>query len=283
MGSLQAIKNCIVISDTHIGDQLALCPPSFTLRHGGIYYPSKFQKIINDCWDSFWNKWVPKATKNEPYCIVINGDWLEGRHHRSTHQITQDKSDQAKMAYEIIAPLNDLCKGMLYLVGGTDAHAGIGSEDEEEFAQQVGAIPDANGNRCRFELFLQIGDALCHFAHHIGVTSSMAYEATALGKEYSEFCAESARWNRPIPDIIVRSHRHRHIESKVPTAKGNGIIFVTASWQLKTPFVYRMPGGRVTTPMIGGSLIRQGDEDFFTRHKIWETARTETVIPEVVL
>jgi hypothetical protein len=33
--------------------------------------------------------------------------------------------------------------------------------------------------------------------------------------------------------------------------------------------------------MVGGSLIRQGDEEFFTRHKVWETDRSETEYPRV--
>lgn len=272
-----SLINEITIADLHVGDQLGLCPPKFKLRYGGWYRYSKFQKFIYDCWLSFWNNWVPMVTRGEEFCVVINGDIFEGRHHRITHAITEDKSDQEDMGYELLAPIRDSCEEM-YIIGGTDAHAGIAAEDEERFAERLDAKLDESGNRSRFELFLEVGDAICHFAHHIGVTSSMAYESTALGKEYTEFCGESARWNDPVPDIVVRSHRHRHIESKVSTAKGYGIIFITAGWQLKTPFIYRTPGGRVTSPMLGGSLIRQGDEEFYTRHMIWKTKRARTEV-----
>lgn len=246
-----------------------------------MYRASMFQKRVWKRWREFWDKWVPVATKGEPYIITINGDTMDGRHHGSTHQFTQDLSDQAKVAYEVLAPEIDKSHG-LYLVSGTSAHVGEAGENEEELAETLGAIRDVDtGNYSRFELYLQIGDALAHFSHHIGVTGSMAYETTALTKEFQEFCAESARWNRPIPDIIVRSHRHRHAEVRVPTSRGYGIIFVTAAWQLRTPFLFRVPGGRVTTPMIGGSLIRQGDEEHFTRHKIWETDRSTTERPTV--
>jgi len=278
---IDKITNCIVISDTHFGDQLSLCPESMHLRHGGTYRASRFQNFIRERWDEFWGEWVPQVTRGEPYCVVHNGDLMEGRHHRATHPISQDMSDQEGVAYEMLAPVIDRCQGRYYQIGGTEAHAGLSCEDEERLAARLGAIPDGTGNRSRYELFLQVGGALVHFAHHIGTTSSMAYESTALGKEYNEFCAESARWGKPIPDIIVRSHRHRHIETRVQTARGYGTIFVTAGWQLKTPFLFRLPGGRVTAPMIGGSMIRQGDEEFYTRHKIWGTERSKTEVAKL--
>jgi hypothetical protein len=273
------MRNLIAIADLHCGDQLAICPPKITLSNGGTYHASRFQMAIWDAWHEFWNEWVPMVTRGEPYVALLNGDGIDGRHHGSTHQISQNKADQANIAFEVLSPVVERCGGRFYYVSGTPAHAGQDGEDEERLAERLGAVRDKTGNYSRYELYIQVGKALVHASHHIGVTSSMAYEATALGKEYNEFCAESARWHRPIPDIIVRSHRHRHIEVRVPTARGYGIIFITSAWQLKTPFIFRMPGGRVATPMIGGSLIRSGDEEFYTRHFTKETDRTETEIP----
>lgn len=276
------VNNLICISDTHIGDQLGLCRDNFRLRHGGVYHASKFQRAVAECWDNFWDRWVPMATRNEPYAILMNGDMLEGRHHHATHPISNDKADQEAMGYELLAPLAEKCDGRFYYVSGSTAHAGEAGEDEERLAKRIGCIPDESGNHSRFELYIDVSGCLVHASHHIGVSGSMAYETTALTKEYNEFCAESARWGRPIPDILVRSHRHRHAEVRVPTSRGYGIIFVTSAWQLKTPFLFKTPGGRVTTPNVGGSIIRSGDEEFYTRHKTWETQRTKTeIIPEV--
>jgi ribonucleoside-triphosphate reductase len=79
--------------------------------------------------------------------------------------------------------------------------------------------------------------------------------------------------------IVGNSHRHRFIEVKVSTAGGDGIVVVTPGWQLATPFVQKLPGGRTSTPQIGGILLRAGDEEHFTRHKIWNIERA----PEVVI
>lgn len=272
------IKNLVVISDTHCGDQLALCPPEITLAHGGTYRYSRFQKFIYECWREFWDQWVPKVTRGEPYAVLFNGDMLEGRHHNATHPISNNKADQANIAYELMAPVVSGCGGRFFFVTGTPVHAGEAGEDEEKLAERLGAVPDEMGRRSRYEIWIQVGKALLHASHHIGITGSMAYETTALTKEYNEFCAESARWKQKIPDIIARAHRHRHSEVRVPTASGYGIIFVTPSWQLRTPYTFKIPGGRTSTPMIGGCLIRQGDEEFYTRHRTWKTARSKTVV-----
>lgn len=275
------ISNLITISDTHCGCQLGLCPSKIRMAHGGFYEASRFQLSMLHKWNYFWQKWVPKVTRSEPFAVLLNGDMLDGRHHYSTHQVSQDKSDQANIAYEMLSPVVDSCEGRFYYVSGTSAHAGEAGEDEERLAERLGAIPDETGRRSRYELFIQVGKCLVHASHHIGITGSMAYETTALTKEYNEICAESARWGRQIPDIVVRSHRHRHSEVRVPTVRGYGIIYVTSAWQLKTPFAYRIPGGRVTTPSVGGSLIRSGDEEYYTRHYTIETERAKTEqIPE---
>jgi hypothetical protein len=49
----------------------------------------------------------------------------------------------------------------------------------------------------------------------------------------------------------------------------------TAGWQLKTPYVYRIPSGRAGEAQIGGHLIRHGDEDYvYSRFCVWGGKRT---------
>jgi len=275
------IKNAIVISDLHCGCQMALCPPKVKLDTGGKYEASHYQMKIWECWQSFWNEWVPRVTRDEPYCVVLNGDALDGRHHNAVTQISQNLADQHNIAMEILGPITEKCNGKLYFIRGTEAHVGPAAENEERLARELKTVTDENGNYSRFELYLDLGGCLAHFNHHIGTTGSMHYESTALMKEYTEFCADSARWARKLPDIVIRSHRHRKAEIKVPSHRGEGICFTTAGWQLRTPFVYRIPGGRITTPMIGGSLVRQGDEEFYARHQVWETKRPKTSRPRI--
>lgn len=272
------INNAIIISDLHAGCQFGLCPPEVQLDSGSLIKHNKYQRKVWNWWIEFWRVWVPKVTRGEPYCVVVNGDAMDGRHHNSVTQISQNLADQKKIAKSILDPIVEMCNGEFYMVRGTEVHVGRSGENEETLAEQLGAIPDEVGNYSRFELWLKVGSCLAHIMHHIGTTGSTAYETTALMKEFAESCTEAAKWGFEAPNVVVRSHRHRHSEVKVPAKDVYGICFTTAGWQLKTPFVYKIPGGRITTPQFGGSLIRQGDEEFYTRHFTRTLPRTK---PEI--
>jgi hypothetical protein len=268
------IRNLAVVSDLHCGSQLGLCPPVAHLDGGGTYRASRAQRRVYAVWLDYWRKWLPEVTHGEPFAVEVNGDCLDGRHHGSTDQISQNLTDQAAIAYELLAPVRDLCEGRLYMVRGTEAHVGASAQHDEELAEELDAVPDKEGRFARYELRIRVGDGLVHVLHHIGTTGSMAYETTALMQEYSESVSEAGRGGIEPPQVVVRSHRHRHAEIRVPTSSGYGVCFTTAAWQLKTPFVWKIPGGRITSPQLGGSLIRQGDTDLFTRHKVWDVPRT---------
>jgi hypothetical protein len=223
-------------------------------------------------WIEFWQTWVPKVTCNEPYVVVHNGDVIDGIHHNSTTQISHNIEDQIELAYQVLAPVVEKCQGRYYHVRGTEAHVGKSALYEEQLAKRLGAIP-LKGQYARWELWKEVGKGLVHFMHHIGTTGSNHYESTAVHKELIEAFTEAGRWGRRPPDVVCRSHRHRCIETRVPNGIGYATSFVTPGWQLRTPFAYRIAGGRQALPQIGGSLIRQGDEELYTRHCVWTMQR----------
>lgn len=272
------INNLVVVSDLHCGCRLGLCPPEGAkLDDGGTYKPSAFQKKVWKYWRCFWDEFVPEATKGEPYAIVVNGDAREGIHHRSTTPISHNEEDQEEIAYQVMKPLVDLCKGRFYLVRGTEAHVGASAISEERLGKRLGAIPNQEGQRARYELWIRVGPRLVHLLHHIGTTGSAAYEATAVHKELTESFAEAARWGREAPDIIVRSHRHRHIETTIATGHADetsrATAVVTPAWQGKTPFAWKIPGARLSTPQFGGIVIRHAHGETFVRSKVWTVDR----------
>jgi hypothetical protein len=276
----QPCNNLVVVSDLHCGCRLGLCPPEpIPLDDGGSYCASHLQLKVWSMWREFWDEWIPEASHHEPYSVLLNGDCLDGNHHNSTTQVSHNTGDQAKIARMILEPIRDKCQGRLYVVRGTEAHVGPSGVEEERLAETLGAIPDEDGRHARYELWARVGKGLVHAMHHVGTTGSSHYESSAVLKELTESYAQAGRNRLDPPDVVVRSHRHRHIEVRVPTKLGYGISFVTAAWQLRTPFAYRVPGGRVTTPQIGGSLIRQGDADLYTRHWVRDIGRS----PEVIL
>ena len=221
-------------------------------------------------WRDFWDDFVPEATRGDQYSLIINGDSVDGRHHKSTTQVSQNLADQFKIAHAIVRPLveNPLCSKLFWIVG-TEAHVGESGESEELLALSLGAIPSTTNQYVRQTMWGFVGGekdgCLCHFAHHIGTTGSSHYEASAINKELTEHFAEAGRWNSRAPDIVVRSHRHRCAEFRMPTSRGYGISVVTPGWQGKTPFITKIPGGRQAVPQIGGLVIRQGRHDHYTR------------------
>lgn len=282
------IKNVVVISDTHCGCGLAILPPSgATLDDGGTYLPSKLQKIIYGYWEEFWGEFVPNATHGEPFAVVHNGDAIDGVHHNSTTQISNNLEVQRKIAEDLLKPVVQACDGRYYHIRGTEAHVGKSASEEESLARNLGAIKSADGQHARYDLWLQIGDqsdnGLIHLLHHIGTTGSQAYESTAVHKELVESFTEAGRWGARPPDVIVRSHRHRMIETNIPTHNGKARAVVTPCWQGKTPFVWKIPGGRLSQPQFGGLVVKWSDTEKTTwvKERVWSIERSPTEIVQV--
>lgn len=279
MAKKKPINNLIVIADLHCGCQLGLCPPDgMELDEGGRALPSDLQNKVWIWWEEFWREWIPEVTRGEPFAVVCNGDAIDGVHHGAVSQMSHNLADQGNLAYKILAPIVEKCEGCYYHIRGTEAHAGKSGQEEERLARRLGAIPNEYGQYARWELWIEVGVGLVHIMHQIGMAGSMAYETSAIQKELEQAVVEAGRWGDRIPDVIVRSHRHRNAETRVQSHKGFLTSCVTAGWQLKTPFAFRVAGARQTRPQIGGTLVRSGDEDVYTRHKVWNIQRPKVEI-----
>lgn len=275
------IRHVVYVSDTHCGCGLGLCPPSIHLDDKGEYKRSKLQEKIGNMWDEFWGEWVPKVTHGEPFIVVHNGDAIDGVHHQSVTQISNNLEDQADIAYEMLAPVVKQCEGRYYHIRGTEAHVGKSGQEEERLAKRLGAIKNEQGQYARYDLWLRLGDRLIHSLHHVGTTGSQAYESTAVHKELTEHFIEAGRWSEIPPALIVRSHRHRCIKITIPTAGIIAQAVVTPAWQGKTPFAWKIPGARLATPQFGGVVVtwaQEGTDGFlFTREKVWTVERSSEV------
>ena len=272
-------RTLIVISDTHCGCRVGLFPPEpMRVDGGGQYVPSDFQLKMWSLWRSFWDEWVPEVTKKEPYDIVHNGDAIDGVHHRSTTQISQNIEDQRRIAERCLEREVERCQkkgGTYYHIRGTEAHVGQSGEFEETLARNLGAKPNKEKQHARFDLWKRVGQScLVHLLHHVGTTSSAAHEASAVNAELTAMYVEAARWRKEPPDFIVRSHRHRSIAVDLNSAKGYAAAIVTPAWQGKTPFTWKIPGARVSEPQLGGIMIREGDEEHYYRRKVWSFDRS---------
>ena len=266
------IKDVIVVSDTHAGCQMALCPAEGAkLDGGGGYTLNRTQKVMWNWWDEFWGDWVPEQTCGRPFIVVHNGDAIDGVHHNSTTQITHNLTMQKNIAIQILKPLVDKAHGRFYLIRGTEAHVGKSAQEEEAMAKELCTVKNEDGNYALWELWLKLGDQLIHFLHHIGSTASSAHESSAVNAEITAELVEAARWGEKSPTVVVRSHRHRSIEVRLPTSRGYITGVCTPGWQAKTPFSFKIAGARLAPPQMGGIIIRLGDSgkaftNTFVRH-----------------
>src|ERR1035437_5735820 len=141
------VRNLVVVSDTHCGDGLGLCPPdSVHLDDGGTYRPSKFQREVYGLWREFWSSWVPSVVRKESWDLVHNGDAIDGVHHNSTTQISHNIQDQLLIAQTIMAPVVAACRksgGHYYHIRGREAHVAQGARCEEMLAQPPQPPPKA--------------------------------------------------------------------------------------------------------------------------------------------
>lgn len=256
-------NNIVVISDMHVGSRVSLMPPKFRLHDGGTVNPSKLQRALYAWWREFWDEFVPFATKGEPYLVVNNGDVVDGIPHGSVAHMSAIADDQCGAAVELLRPILGRKQVAGYAhVKGTESHTAKSGESEERVARALGAIPDKNGSYSRWELWKTIGDGrLIHFLHHVGTTGSASHEASAVNAELTAEMVEAARWGDEAPSMIVRSHRHRSMELRLPGPKGWISAVVTPAWQAKTPFCYKIPGARLAPSQIGGIVLRYNPKE----------------------
>lgn len=269
------MKAIVVISDTHIGGFEGLCPASgILLDSGNRFMPSKFQSYVWECWEHFWECWVPAQTKGAKDIVVVhNGDVVDGNHHEAVN-IIGNVFTQERAAEEMLKPIAK--KYPMYIVRGTEAHGGKSEQSTERIAKALDCQKDKDtGNYAWWQVWLDLDGRTFQFAHHIGTTSSAAYESSAPMRELVLGMVESAQWEQCLPDVFVRSHRHRFLPISIPSIHGRIQVVVTPGWQLRTPHVERVD--RMRLPHIGGVIFRVEDGRCEVIEKIYPMPKPEPI------
>jgi len=268
-------KAIVAISDLHIGSHSGLCPEyGIHLDDGSAYTPSKFQSYVWRCWTHFWDGFVADNTRDcESVTVVVNGDVIDGNHHQSPSLIG-NVQDQERAAIELLSVIR--AKYPLYMVRGTEAHGGLAEQSTERVARALQCPQDEAGNYSSWQLWLTVCGVTFQFAHHIGTTSSAAYETSAPMRELVAGLVEAAQWGHPLADVYVRSHRHRYIPVSIPAANDKDIqLVITPAWQLRTPHVERID--RMRLPHIGGIVFKMEDGNCQTIKKLYEMPKPEPI------
>ena len=82
MKTNQRPKLVFVLSDLHCGSTLAVMPPGFVTLEGNSVALNPVQQWLWKCWQET-HKWILETAAGEPFALVINGDLIEGNHHRT--------------------------------------------------------------------------------------------------------------------------------------------------------------------------------------------------------
>ena len=266
----------VVISDTHIGSNVGLCQsPGIRLDEGGISAQNVFQETLWRFWQHYWNTWIPEITKGvKSRTLVHNGDIIEGSHHHQTDNVP-NIDNQEVAAVEILKPVVKEFD-RFYSIRGTEAHGDVADQSTERIAKELSAVKEQDtGRYSRQELWLDCNGVINQFAHHLGMTTSAAYETSAPMRELISTLIEAAQWNRPLPHIVWRSHRHRYTRVPVPTEVADIELVVTPCWQLKTAYIYKID--RTRMPHIGGVVA------LIEKDKSWQIKRKLYPLPQPII
>ncbi len=113
-------KLILVLSDLHVGSTVGLWPADFISNEGNPIGQNPFQKWLWKCWLDM-NGWVTKITDGHPYDIVINGDIVDGIHHKTLQVMTPDLGDQVTAVKQILGELMEQ-SSTIHIIKGTESH-----------------------------------------------------------------------------------------------------------------------------------------------------------------
>lgn len=257
-------RRIAVLSDLHVGSTVGLWPGRHAVEGGGVYEANEYQQWLYQCWQDM----LTEIKRLRPRVAIINGDPLQGTNMRDGQLITNKIDVQADACSELLAPLRKVVKD-LYIIRGTEWHDGKAAENVEQMAKALGAKTDpSSGQNTWWELYLDVGGPVLHFAHHVGVSSVPWYEATVPLRDTLLMLSELWRFfgsEAPNVRMVVRSHRHRYIHVDAPP---DIQVVVTPAWQLKTAFAHKKAASML--PEIGWVLIEWDGKDLVVKPRIYQ-------------
>ena len=189
---------------------------------------------------------------------MVNGDLIEGDHHKTMQIVSPDIGDHIEIAKQVLGPLAELADAVM-VVRGTECHTGTA---EEAIARHLGALvnPDT-GTRAADRWEFSVQGVHCVASHHISSTTRDWLRGTALSQTLASEQLSAARSGRAsVPRVVFRAHRH---VCDVIQSAGAGMVGVTPPWQLLTRFGSKVVPNAPQDLQVGGLfvdfLVDEGD------------------------
>jgi len=233
-------KVLLCISDLHVGSTVGLWPKDFVSNEGNLIGQNKFQEWLWECWQDM-QVWAQKVIGKDSFDVVVNGDLVDGIHHRTLQVMTPDVGDQSDAVRQVLGFLAET-SNKLFLIKGTECHT---RNDEIRIGRALGAVKDpSSGQNAWDNLDLEINGTLYNFAHHISATARSYLEASAHSIMLGNLTHSRARAGKQVPKVMVRAHRHRH----GIWDDGNQVSVITGAWQGATRYVHKVVPDAIPQP-----------------------------------
>ena len=211
-------KLLVVLSDLHCGSDVGLLPDSVQLDDGQFigHGANKWQTWLWREWLKM-RSWALEISSGDPFDLLLNGDCIEGIHHRSDEVVAAKLLEHVTIAREALRSLTENANEV-YATRGTECH----TRDLETFLMK-------SLDRGKAHDFIQFdfNGVLVDARHHMPVTSRLHLEASALSIVASNNRANAIRAGHRPARIFLRGHRH------VPGVFSDGevMVGVTGGWQ----------------------------------------------------
>lgn len=236
------IRAVAIISDPHIGSDEALLHPDFVTEKGQPIGQNPVMAWFWECWQ-IGHRWLSEIVNPKEYALILNGDLIEGNHHRTTEIWHPDTRNQVKAAKEILGPVARRA-AKTYVVRGTECHVG-GSEISIADYLEAEKHP-TTGSRYWDHLRADICGVRMSVRHHFPATSRSYLEASQHSIQLGNAVNEAVRRGGVAPQVLIGAHRHRtgHF------CDGNRLTVVTGAWQALTRHGHKVVPDGVPCPSI---------------------------------
>lgn len=240
------------VSDIHAGSTVAVFPDGeFYQDDGGEYKRSPLQAWLHDKWLKSWDTFQ-EMINGEPWILILNGDLVEGHHHKSHQNVSPQGAMEFRAAHRLLrTPLGIPNLKHIHVIRGTEAHVGKGGCNEESLAailangdedlpaQPIVRCPDIPSNWSSYHRRILVDGRLFDIRHH-GRFGQRAHTAEAYLKLYAQDIALNhiLAGHEP-PDIAIRSHFHQFMDSG-PSTSWKTRVVALPSFQAITTFGHRI-------------------------------------------
>lgn len=234
-------------------------PPEGVLLtgEGNRTLPNAGQDWLWQNWEAFWREVARTraAERASLYCL-FGGDATDGDHHGTPQIVSKNLEPQSYVVDRTFGIPLALDPTGIIVIRGTGVHVGPEGSSEEALARVWGTtghrvITNKNtGAWSHWHWRGRLNGRLFDVQHHGKIGGKNWTETGFLANLARDYTLECLDAGEEIPDVVVRSHRHRSGDS------GNHSRprwIATPAWQLKTEHAHKVVPDRIAD--VGGVII----------------------------